>query len=363
MKTANLKKCFYILFPVLILIVSCQKEIDPTDPDQIPEGVKDSTLLIKSIRLNSVDPQSGLADDDSIKEDYFYDTVNRKIILTIDHAASHPDYFPFVGIEHQYDANGLLTNVTHKYRDGFVLDDDLLVSVKMDYDADKVLQKIAISYFNGEVRTILFKKTALSSGKYELKWNQPRFDPFTISEKNTTHIRSIFGKEGKCLWTEYAYKVSVGSGDEDYEEVIITDSLIYDAMGNVSKILVNIVDTANQKNETFVGCEFLARHSKGDQLYNQQQVLLNGIANIPFGEDLVRGSISGILSYFPDGYEPKQYHKYPFQTAKVYNSQTKQYDSFTAVSEFDSKDRLVKFRGFLNDYQLFPYLYEITYHK
>lgn len=96
MKTANLKKCFYILLPVLILIVSCQKEIDPTDPDQIPEGAKDSTLLIKSIRLNSVDPQSGLADDDSIKEDYFYDTVNRKIILTIDHAASHPDYFSFV---------------------------------------------------------------------------------------------------------------------------------------------------------------------------------------------------------------------------------------------------------------------------
>jgi hypothetical protein len=91
--------------------------------------------------------------------------------------------------------------------------------------------------------------------------------------------------------------------------------------------------------------------------------MLNGIANIPFGEDLFRGGISGVLSAFPDGYEPFEYSKYPFQSAKIYNYQTGQHDIVTAVCEFDSKDRLVIFKGFLNNFKLPPCQYEISYYK
>lgn len=363
--TKNLLFAFSVF--VLFVLTSCQKgvDIDLNNPPPIPDEIKDSTLLIKSIRLVTLDPVTGLPDDDSIKEDYFYDTINKKIILTFDHAASHPDYSPFVGIEHSYDANGLLTNVIHKYKDGFVPDDDHLVSIKLDYDADKVLRKIDIKPFNGNLRTVLFNKTLLASGKYELKWNELLFGLSNTGADDSAYVRAIFDKEGKCLKSEYSYSYQTvaGGGDDTYTQIIITDSLIYDASGSISKITVNRIDTLSHEEESFVGCEFLSRHIKGDQLYNMQQVLLNGIANIPFGEDLVRGSISGILSYFPDGYEPNEYNKFPFQTAKIYDSYTKQYNDFIAISEFDSKDRLIKFRGFLMDNDLIPYQYQISYYK
>ncbi len=354
--------CFVHFLFCIFVLASCQKEIDPNAPDLIPDEVKDSTLLIKSIKLVTLDPLSGLAYDDSIKEDYFYDTVNKKIILTIDHAASHADYFSFVGIEHQYDGNGLLTNITHKYKDGFMLDDNILVSVKLDYDADKILRKIVASHFNGDIKTILFNKTLLLADKYQLEWDEPLFRGFG---EDTANVRAIFDKEGKCLMSEYSYPYQrvVGGGSDTYTQIIQKDTLIYDAAGNVSKIVVNRIDTASHEEESFVGCEFLSRHTRGDQLFNQQQVLLNGIANIPFGEDLFRGSISGILSYFPNGYESKQYNKYPFREVKIYDRDTKQYKDFTGVSEFDSKDRLVKFTGFLNESELFPYVYQLKYYK
>lgn len=352
------------LFLVLIFTASCQKgvDIDLNNPPPLPGNVKDSTALIKSIKLKMLDPSSGLAYDDSIKEDYFYDTINKRIILTLDHAASHPDYSFFEGIEHSYDANGLLANVIHKYKDGIILDDDLLVSVKLDYDSDKILQKIAIRLFNGDTRTILFNKTLLSSGKYELRWNEPLFMGFG---EDTATVRASFDKEGRCLGSEYSYSYQrvAGGGSDTYTQIILTDSLIYDATGNVSKIIINRIDTARHEEESYTGCEFLSHYTKGSQLYNQQQVLLNGIANIPFGEDLFRGGISGILSFFPDGYESKQYYKHPFQTVKIYDWDTKQYMNFTSTTEFDSTDRLVKFTGFLNDTEIFPYVFEIGYYK
>ena len=80
--------------------------------------------------------------------------------------------------------------------------------------------------------------------------------------------------------------------------------------------------------DKFVGCEYISRYSKGDQLYNMPA----GIAIIPFGEDLFTGSISGILSKSAKGYEPMEYSKYPFQSAKIRDIQTNQYNNFYGIS-------------------------------
>ncbi len=366
MVISSLKKLLFIfsLFAAFALI-SCQKEIDvdPDNPPPVPDEIKDSTLLIKNISLRSFDPSSGLPDGDSIKEVYTYDTVNRKIIMTLDQAASS-QYFTGAGVEHTYDANGLLIDVLYKYENGFVPAGEDMVSVKLDYDAGKVLQKIAINYFSGDTKIVLLKKVLLSSGKYKLSWTEPLFIS-NSSSGDTANVHVIFDETGKLLKTEYSYSYSMitGGGIEAFTKIIHTDSSYYDVNGSISKVVLNYVDTLRHENETFTVCEFNSRHTKGDQLYNMKQVLLNGIANIPFGEDLFRGSISGVLSYFQDGFEPMEYSMYPFQSARVYNSFTKQYDNFTAISEFDSKDRLVRFKGFLKDSELIPYQYEISYYK
>src|ERR1700752_3089849 len=79
MLTSFSKKLLFIAFvPVIAVLPSCQKEIDVDldNPPTIPEGVKDSTLLIKSI--NSVWNKGG-ANPDSLTEFYSYDSVNQKI--------------------------------------------------------------------------------------------------------------------------------------------------------------------------------------------------------------------------------------------------------------------------------------------
>jgi hypothetical protein len=357
------KLLFSCCFTTFLGLLSCQKGVNPAELDPIPEEVKDSTLLIKSISLRYFDPSSGLPVDDSIKEVYTYDTVNRKIILTVDQAASSL-YVTGAGVEHTYNANGLLIDLVYKYENGFIPSDDEMVSVKLDYDAGKVLQKIAINYFSGDTKIVLLKKALLLSGKYQLSWTEPLLIS-KPSSGDTANVRATFDEGGNCLKSEfsYSYETIVGAGEEAYTKIIMTDTMYYDAKGSVNKVVSTYVDTLLHENETFTACEFNSRESKGDQLYNMKQVLLNGIANIPFGHDLFRGGASGLLSYFQTGFEPMEYSLYPFQIAKVYNSQTKQYDSFMAVSEFDSKERLIKFKGFLNDFELIPYQYEITYYK
>jgi len=362
MLTKTTKNLLFV-FPVFVLLVlsSCQKgvDIDLDNPPPLPGEVTDSTLLVKSIKLVTYDPTSGLATD-SIKEDYFYDTVNKKIILTFDKAASGPDYSHFGSIDHSYNTNGLLTNVVYKYANGFVPGDDDMVSVSLDYDADKVIQKIAIHYFSGEIRNIVFKKTSLSSGKYQLNWTEP----FPFSDGDTTALSAVFDATGKPLNRTQSYSyIAVTGPEEIYTKIINTDSLYYDAQGSVSKIIWRNIDTLRQIDELITSVEFTSRQSKGDQLYNIRQVLLNGMANIPVGEDVFNGSISGILSFFSNGFEPMEYSKYPFQAAKVYDGQTQAYDNFTGVSTFDSKDRLTKLRGFLAEVELEPYEWSITYYK
>ncbi|WP_276503711.1 hypothetical protein [Terrimonas pollutisoli] len=367
MRIRNFSHLFFASLVIAVFVLaSCQKEvdIDLENPPPVPSEVQDSTLLIKSIKINSLDPVSGLPDGgDTIKEDYFYDTVNRKIIMTLDQVASS-QYLTGAGVEHTYDANGLLTNVLYKYKNGYIPEGDDRISVRLSYDADKIIQKITLYYFNGNTRSTLFRKTLLSENKYRLDWGEPTIIAIG-GARDTVSASAVFDKAGKCLTSEYSYSYNtvIGGGEDAYTKIIYRDSLVYDANGSVTKVVENYIDTLNHENITFVACEFTARHTKGDQLFNMRQILLNGIANIPFGEDMFHGSITGVLSFFPDGYEPLEYSKYPFQFAKVFNSQTNQYDNFTAISELDNKDRLIKFRGFLNDVELIPYQYEISYYK
>lgn len=347
-----------------VLLISCQKEIDidPDNPLPIPDGVVDSTLLVKSIRVNFIDPVTGLPEGDTIKEYYFYDTASRKIILTLDQEASS-HYFTGAGVEHSYDGNGLLTKVIYKYREGFIPNDDDRISVQLEYDSDKVIKKITLFYFNGDVRSVAFRKSLLSEGKYRLDWGEPT-DIYIPGGQDTVSVSAVFDKTGKCLTHAYSYGYNTvyGGGEDTYTMQIFRDTLVYDELGSVVKVIKNFVDTLKHINETIVGCEFSSRHNKGNQLFNLRQVLLNGIAGIRFGDEMFHGSITGTLSFVPGGYEPMQYHMYPFKSARVYNTWTKEFSDFTAISEFDNRDRLVKFRGFSAD-DMFPYVYGITYYK
>jgi len=338
------------LLATFLFITSCQKGVNEILTEPIPDEVKDSTLLIKSIKTIW---DKGTPDEDSVVEHYWYDTANRK--LTITWNDENEDYVADgTKLELSYNAKGLLTHASYIYPAGYVPWEFDYQTIELSYDAANVLQNITAHYSGGSIESITYSKTMLSNGKYQLTWSEG------MSPDNDSTFRRVeFDKEGNAL-INYVYNYQYPSMSNSEHTLIVADSLIYDAGGSVSKILrrVNYDDTTN-KEYTFY--EY-TRQSKGDQLYNQRRVIMSGIDNIPFGDfDNIVTAAFGPLSFVLD-YENVQYSRYPIQTAKA-RMWDGSFENFTANSEFDNKDRLIKFTGFFHDIGLEPTEYRISYYK
>jgi hypothetical protein len=333
-----------------LAFASCQKGVDINDPDIIPGEVKDSTLLIKSIS------RFANTDEDSLTEYYSYDTVNRKITLTWDDPSE--SYFPDGSqLELSYNAAGLLVHVAYKYPLGYTQWEYDYNIIDITYDADKILQSITTKYSNGSIESKVFSKTRLSSGNYQLTWDETNLPDDKIFRK------AVFDAEGKTIVNiiENSFIAETSpTGDDIFTNYIATDSLVYDASGSVIKIISSRVDTLRHTNDSYISYDF-TRQTKGDQLYKQRQIIMNGIANMPFGNFDSPEDAFGVLSFSVDN-EYLQYSKYPMQTAKVHMWDGS-YKNFIAPSEFDNKNRLTKFTGFFHDYDLEPQEYRINYYK
>ena len=355
MKYNNFRKLFFIPSLLAILVLaSCQKGIDPNNPDPvIPDELKDSTLLIKSITSTW---EKGTADEETLTEFYSYDTINKKITITWNDPSEN--YIADGStVKLSYNTKGLLTRAEYNYPAGYVPWEYDYNTIDLAYDAGNVLQNITVKYSNASIESIAFTKTTPIAGKYQLTWDQS--DLSTPGDKLIR--RAVFDDKGKNIINvvDHSYLVTDSNGDEIFTNFIITDSITYDESGSVIKVFSNRKDTLNHTSEDYISADY-TRLTKGDQLYNQRQALLNGVANIPFGDfDSPVSDAFGILSFSLD-YEFLQYSKYPIQTAKMH---TWSDYNFTASSEFDSKDRLTKFIGFFLDNTAKPQEYQITYFK
>jgi hypothetical protein len=354
----NLPRLLFVsAIAAIFALTSCQREVNFTDTLPVTEYVKDSTLLIKSITLVSDD---ALGVQDSITENYSYDSVNRKIRLTW-HDPSGSDYYPDGTIaDFSYNDKWLLSHVDYIYPAGYVADAFDYSTFDILYDAQKVLQKITTKYGDGSDETKTYTKTTLASGNYQLSWDES--DPATPGYKSLR--RAVFNADGKnsinVFDRSFVAEISP-AGDDVFTNFITSDTLFYDASGSVSKIKRNEVDTLRHTDQTFLFYEFTGRQTRGDQLYNQRQGILNGIANMPFGDGDSPADAFGVLSIVLD-FEPLQYSIYPVQTTKIYNWNMTDF-TFNSSSEFDSKNRLVKFKGFFIDLGLTNRVFKIKYFK
>jgi hypothetical protein len=314
--------------------------------------VKDSTLLIKSIRVIW---DKGSSDEDSVIENYSYDTVNRTITILW---RDENENFIADGsrVVLSYNEKGLLVKATYNYPPGYIPWDFDYDIIDLSYDAEDVLQNITTRYSNGSEESVAFTKTTHPGGEYQLTWHEESSDT-----GDSTFRRVEFDKQGNAFinYAEIYYYPSPGAPDR-YRS-IVGDSITYDAGGSATKIFrkTDYNGTADDLEYTFY--EY-TRHAKGDQLFNQRQVLLNGIANIPFGDlDNIAADGFGFFSFGLE-YESRQYSKYPVQMVKA-RMWDGTFKNFTSKTEFDNKNRLTKFTGFFQDYDLEPTEYTISYYK
>ncbi len=334
-----------LLFTITILCIccSCNKSADQT----IVNGIKDSSLLIKSI-TNIIWGQ------DSVTEYYSYDSAKRNINIHWTYDFNYPNYSSSLqSADLNYNNKLLLSHISYNYKRH---KSDDRSEVDINYDAEDIIQRIIIKYFNGKNSTVNFYKTRLDGGKYQLDWVEHYL---TNGVNDSTVFSSSYDSDGKCLNAYFSSSMpavyDANGNVTDYTLIKVTKTYIYDTEGNLNKIQTNIIDTFQETNETKIAVEFSGRLTKGNELYNQRKTLLNGIANIP---ELTNSSeatfidMAGILSWFPFEFESQSFVNYPCTTAKSYSFMTKKNYTSTGVSNFDDKGRLVNFSGSLygNDF-------------
>jgi hypothetical protein len=181
----------------------------------------------------------------------------------------------------------------------------------------------------------------------------------TNGVNDSTVLSSSYDSDGKCLSAYFSSSMpavyDANGNVADYTLKKVTKTYIYDTGGNLNKIQTNIIDTFQETNETKTAVEFSGRLAKGNELYNQRRMLLNGIADIPEltnSSDATFIDMAGILSWFPFEFESQSFVNFPYTTAKSYSFMTQKNYTSTGASNFDDKGRLVNFSGSLygNDF-------------
>lgn len=336
-KSLNILPCLLIV----IIYTSCNKNDVPSPRLSSKDsatimGFKDSTQLIKSIREISYDSATNAVTDSTIT--YFhYDTVHRKIMISLmDY--SDPDQANRDSFEYSYNNNGLLIHVENK---SLSTTSEDLQTEDILYDPDNVVKTVTDRSFDGTTLVYSMNKKPLAGGGYSLSWfdslNAPDTAYYTVNFDNAKRVTSF-----------YFYGHS--------------DSIIYDAEGSISRIMQTDYLTPYSLTgaDTYPLYDFVSRDTKGDQLYNLNRIMYNGIGNFPAETSF------GVADEFQ-----YQYTKYPALSTKINRPARGAYEAgggvyhinFSSTPEYDSKNRLVKYKAFFNDTP-FSYLeYVISYYK
>lgn len=357
-----MKKLSILFFSIAasMLYFSCNKNNDLQNPDPVTidsatiMGFKDSTQLIKSISAFSYDSANGELEDSATRY-YFYDTLNKKIIISFQPVTNSNQSYD--GVEYSYNNKGLVSHISWKYFATTPGDYSPFISSDYTYDDKNVIKNASVTLNGGEHYSVSFSKTVLPSGGYQLEWTPPAL--YNGYPDGTSFIVK-FDTDGKMLAYYYVLENRIESGD----------SAVYDANGSISKLIdINFFykgpsSVTPDSVSSYTKYDFVSRGTKGDQLYNLNQVVNNGLANIPNSMSYNFIGIDGIDDYV------YQYSKYPLQNTKI--NKVVNYPeggsglhliNFNSTPEYDSKNRLRRYGMFFNDDVLSYVEYIISYYK
>ena len=350
-------QAFILLFLMVLMLGSCQKS-DITGTGTKPDstnifGLLDSTMIIKSITYTS---SAGSGTDY-----FFYDTANRKIIVSWQPVTSADgDYTD--GQEFSYDAFGMLIHISGKFSgqaDGFC------TSADYTYDDQHVLSS-AHMIVPGLDYSASYTRTPVSGG-YLLSelYTLPSSNGYTDSN----YSAALVDDSGRLAAFYNVYnntepgdpKNTSPNGDTYF---YFTDSLVYDATGNlVREWQTYPPDLLKPDSLVRVAIyDFGVRDTKGDQLHNLGETLFRGIGHLPFP---IIDFFAGELSLMGD--DGLQVYKYPALHTKIivadsngiFNTQM----DFDNPAEYDGLNRLVKYRNFTHFSPFETYDMLISYYK
>jgi hypothetical protein len=338
--------CFLLASAILsCMFLSCNKNPDNPDAVKVDSatimGFKDSTLLIKSIAEVDYD-KNGNKTDETPAFYFYYDTLNKKVYTSYQPVSSLPisNYYFMLS----YNDAGLISKMTS----GIVDPTDPTVGGSEDfsYDAKGILKSQTTTSLDGSSETDYITKIDLPSGGYSLSEKSSMTDFVHDSTLSTQN----FDANGRMVSKSDLGLPLLNSG--------YRDSIVYDAKGNVSKVIETQLSGGAVSN-TYNKFEFNSRDVKGDEFFNFNRILFNGIADLPGNAYISLGSLFGGF----DNWYLYQFTKYPAQSTKVYDYTSDAYLTFDPNPEYDSKGRLTKFKMYNGDGDSFYKELTLTYYK
>lgn len=336
--------CFLMASAILCMFCSCSKNADSPETPKVDSatimGFKDSTLLIKSIAEVDYD-KSGNKVDEVPAFYFYYDTLNRKVYTSFQSVSSLPisNYYFMLS----YNDAGLISKISTTIVDPN--DPTVGGSEDFSYDAKGILKSQTTTSPGGSSETEYITKVDLPSG-YSLseKSSMTDFvDDSTLSTQN-------FSTDGRLVSKSDLALPLLNTGYKD--------SIVYDVSGNVSKVIETQL-SGGAVTGTYNKFEFISRDTKGDQFFNLNRILFNGIADLPGNENISLGSLFGGF----DNWFLYQFTKYPSLSTKVYDDASAGFVTFNPSAEYDSKGRLTKFKMYNGDGDYFYKELAITYYK
>lgn len=310
MKTMKNLSIILALSTACVYFSSCGKsDVKNPDPQTIDSttimGFKDSTQLIKSMKVIS---RTG--DNTFVTFGYVsYDTLNKKIIFS-DEAGHMIE-------EYEFNDKGLV--VARSWVEEGSGD---TYTISYLYDESNVLQTVI--HPNGIDNEIInITKMSISSDKYQLQWEE--FFHYADPNIKKSFRAVIDSKQNRLL----SYEVD-GNGEH-----LISDTILYDASGNVSKV---ITLRPNIAVDPFTSFNFTERDTRGDQLYNFYSIVYNGTIPINMvSSQISSGTFQSIFF---------QFYKYPALATEATYWDGNDLRTIHSNSEpqYDSKGRLAKIR-------------------
>jgi len=331
-----------LLIEVVSISPSCNKNDAPVTP-QVIDSVKimgvDSTLLVKSITTKGIDKSGNYLDSEKFY--IYYDTLNKKAIFSATYKASadNPTYI----FEQTYDNKGRV--VQQKVNPLAAADPSEAGVLYYSYDDKGAVTDETFKYSNGTVEDQHLQKTDLPGGGYSLS------TVFVESEFDSSLYVEVFDASGNEL-SNGVYALP------SLEILSYKDSVLYDASGNVSKVLeTSIFGPTNQPQQTTYSLFEFTRDTKGSQLSDFNNTLFNGISKFSdFDDNSI--NFNGFRNFYY-----YQFTRFPSLSTKVYEEATSSYITFNPEPQYDKTDRLIKYKMYNGDD---PYYYEefdIAYYK
>jgi hypothetical protein len=323
----------------LIFIFSCSKINDrPPTPQQV-DSVKifgvDSSQLVKSLTTVWTDSMGNFQDSSSVY--FYYDTVNRKIYTApMQISGPNPANYAYI---FSYNTSYQLSNLKINPAG---LDTGDAVLIDFMYDNQQVISSENATHVDGIMEAKNFLKTSLPSG-YSLSSK----DAFIPGDTSLTSFN--FDAGGRLVSWSVTNLPAVNSW--------FSDSLVYDASGNINVVIENDSFFVSPLN----AFEMSSRAAKGNELSILNKVLFNGVSQLP---DAASGNFeSGSVL---NGYNNNIYYQftdYPASSTTVYQQYSNSYVTFSPDAQYDSKNRLTSLKNYNGDGSFYYETEKLTYYK